>query len=352
MKKAALILVALLLLVGVSLSAEGKWTNWGEGIMYPIYKLGSADLTAGWGPVGWAPAGANAAANPSLYQQWDFAYDGDNFGFLAELEFNGSDFATALHHFGVYFKPFDMLKITMGAPRISDYKVGTFIEGAHTGRVMDGTYGAIVQLMPVDGLSVGAAVYVPNADPSTFTMDWEKAFGFAASYAIPNIATVLAQARLDQEWVEGTVDVKALQGIGLMASFKYDWTAGEEGIYALASAKGTVGPVNLALDAGLKNNVGTLFDTMAFAADVNAQYAINMTWALGATIGFDNGAGVVGSGEGTPGNGISLFPYVKAMFGDSYLKVGFVYAGGYDARDSLAAADAVIAVPVLYVISF
>jgi hypothetical protein len=352
MKKASLILVALLLVVGMSLSAQGKWTNWGEGIMYPIYKVGDADLTAGWGPLGWAPAGANAGANPALYQQWDFAYDGDNFGFLAELEFNGSDFATALHHFGVYFKPFDMLKVTMGAPRISDYKVGTFIEGKHTGRVMDGDYGALVQVMPMDGLSAGVALYVPNSDPSAFTMDWGKAFGFGASYALPDIATVLAQARLDQEWVEGTVDVKALQGIGLMASLKYDWTAGAEGIFALASAKMAAGPVDVALDAGLMTNAGALSDTMAFAGDLNAQYGINMTWALGATVGYDNGVGLVGSGEGTPGNGLSLFPYVKAMFGDSYLKIGFVYAGGFDAHDSVAAEAAVIAVPVLYVISF
>jgi hypothetical protein len=344
MKKASLILVALLLLVGVSLSAEAKWTNWGEGIMYPLYKVGDADATAGWGP-GWNGTGAD--------QEWEFDYDGDNVGFYARFGFGGKDIdVLPLLRYAVYFQPFDMLKVTMGAPRISDYRAATFIAGAHTGRVIDGDYGAVVQLMPVEGLSAGAVVYIPSVDPAVGTVDWGQAFGFGASYALPNIATVYGSARLDNEWFNVSVDVTALQGIGLMASFAYDWTAGEEGMYVLASAKAGVGPVNVALDAGLKNNVGTAFDTMAFAADVDAQYGLNDMWTVGAMVGYDNGVGLVGSGENTPGVGFSLFPYVKAGFGDSYLKLGFVYASGYDARDSLAQADAIIAIPIMYVISF
>jgi hypothetical protein len=70
-------------------------------------------------------------------------------------------------------------------------------------------------------------------------------------------------------------------------------------------------------------------------------------WTLGVTAGYDQGVGLIGSGEGTPGNGLVIFPYVKAGFGDSCVKAGFVYAGGYDSTH-----EAVMAVPIMYVISF
>jgi len=350
MKKASLILVALLLLVGVSLSAEGKWTNWGEGIMYPLYKVGDADATAGWGPVGWG-AGTDAA----IYQEWHFAFDGDNFGYEAMLNFNGEDTAVSLHHFNVYFQPFDMLKVTMGAPRINDYRWTSFIEGNDGyGRVNNGTYGAVVQVMPVEGLSVGALVYVPNMDPAlaTSTVEWDKAFGFGASYSMMNVGTFYAQARLDSEFFNVGVDITALEGVGLGAYFGYDWTDGADSMRVIASAKAGLGPVNLALDAGLQTNQGTAADTLVFGADVDAKYPLSDMWTVGATVGYDNGLGLVGGGAGTPGVGFSLFPYVKAGFGDSSLTLGFIYASGYDAHDSVATADAVIALPIMYVISF
>lgn len=340
MKKASLILVALLLLVGMSVSAEGKWTNWGEGIMYPFYKVGDLDATAGWGP-SWVGAGG-------AYTEWKLAYDSDDFGYYAVWAFDSGVNNLGLTRWAAWYQ-FGMVKATLGAPRVSDYRPASFIEGNHTGRMIDGNYGGVLQATPVEGLSLGAALYVPVAFAA---MDWGTAFGFGASYAIPDVATLYASARLDAEWVNASVNVTALEGIGLMASAAYDWTTGEDGLFALASAKLAAGPVNLAIDAGLKTNGGTLFDTMVFGANLDAQYPINDKWVVGVMGGYDNGAGLVGGGEGTPGAGVSVFPYLKALFGDNYVKIGFVYAGGFDAHDSVAAVEAIMAIPIMFVYAF
>lgn len=344
MKKASLILVALLLLVGMTVSAEGKWTNWGEGIMYPFYKVGDLDATAGWGP-GWVGSVSGA------YTEWNLAYDSDDFGYYAVWAFDSGANDNGLTRWAAWYK-FGMLKAILGAPRVSDYRPASFIEGNHTGRLIDGNYGGVLQAMPVDGLSLGVALYVADAAPSAGTIDWAQAFGFGASYAIPDVATLYASARLDAEWFNASVNVTALEGIGLMASVAYDWTSGAEGLFALASAKLAAGPVALAIDAGLKTNGGAAFDTMVFGANLNASYPINDKWSVGVMGGYDNGAGLVGGGEGTPGAGVSVFPYVKAAFGDNYVKLGFVYAGGFDAHDSVAAVESVIAIPIMFVYAF
>lgn len=344
MKKASLILVALLLLVGMSVSAEGKWTNWGEGILYPFYKVGDLDATAGWGP-GWV-GGVSGA-----YTEWNLAYSGEDFGYYAVWAFDGSANNLGLTRWAAWYQ-FGMVKATLGAPRVSDYRPASFIEGNHTGRLIDANYGMVLQAMPVDGLSLGAAMYVPDVAPSAGVMDWGKAFGFGASYALPDVATLYASARLDAEWVNASVNVTALEGIGLMASVAYDFTDGEDGIFGLASVKMAAGPVNLAIDAGLKTNGGTAFDTMVFGANLDVQYPINDKWVVGIMGGYDNGAGLVGGGEGTPGAGVSAFPYLKALFGDNYVKIGFVYAGGFDAHDSVAAVEAIMAIPIMFVYAF
>jgi hypothetical protein len=156
MKKTSVILVALLLLLaGVSLSAEGKWTNWSEGILYPFYKVGDADATAGWGPIDWASAGGATGQ----YAEWTFAWDGDNLGFTATLAFDGKDFAL-LNRFGIYYKFFNnMLKLTMGAPRI-EYRYTTKIEGGGVTRLINGDYGAVLEATPIQGMSVGEDLYV------------------------------------------------------------------------------------------------------------------------------------------------------------------------------------------------
>lgn len=348
MKKASVILVALLLLVGMSVSAQSKWTVWGEGIMYPFYKVGDADAGAGWGPINW---GTDTGSVTGQYNQWTFAYDADNFGYYAVFAFDGKAFgAIDLARFAAYYKFGSLVKLTMGAPRIN-YTAFSFIEGNHLGRWNNGSYATALEAFPIEGLSVGAEVIVDNVDPElNLGPDWGKMLGFAASYVLPNIATIYANTRLDQEYFNVSADVTALKDIGIMAGLKYTWTDGASGIFALAGAKMPVGPAKVALEAALQTNAGLSADVFAFGVDVDGQYALNDKWNVGVTVGYDNGVGNVGSGEGTPGAGFSVFPYLKAGFGDSYVKFGFVYASGFD--NDIGVVDATMAIPIMYVISW
>jgi hypothetical protein len=345
MKKVSVILVALvLLLASMSLSAEGKWTNWGEGILYPVYSVDMDGANAGWGPIDWAEAGGETG----IYNEFSFGYDGDNFGFSAVWGFDGKTVGN-LTRFGAYYKMFDMLKLTIGAPRIGDYRFTTKIDGAGVTRFIDGAYGMAIQVTPIENLSVGAALYVPDLDPSAggaAFLTKEKCFGAGASYALPDIATIGAIYNGDKNVVNASVNVTALKNVGIMAGYQLDWTLKDLAHKMYASLSAPVGPVNLALDGGF----GIAADN-TFAAELDANYVMGK-FALGVTGGYDNGFGLIGSGEGTPGNGLVVFPYVKANFGDSYVKTGFIYAGGYDAHGGVAKAASVMAVPVMYVISF
>lgn len=336
MKKVCVILVALLLLVGMSLSAEGKFTMWGEGILYPFYKVGDADATAGWGPDGWAPAGDGGP-----YNEWHFGYDGDNYGFYSVWAFEGKDLdAAPLHRFAAWYQPFDIVKVTLGAPRVADYRLATKVEGAGYTRLMNGDYGMALQLMPFEGLSLGAAMFVDTVDDA---LDIGNNFGLGASYTFTDIAKVVAQFRSDIEEMSFGADIMALEGIGLVAAYAINWSAADLAHSAFVSASMSLGPVALKADAAM--TYMTEFDV---GVVLNGEFALDKL-ALGASIGYDTAAVIVGSGEGTPGAGFSLFPYVKANFAnDSYLKVGFVYASG----NATTADTAIMGIPILYVVAF
>jgi len=351
MKKISVILVALLLLLAsMSLSAESKWTLWGEGILYPYYQVGSADATTGWGPADWAAAGLATGQ----YSEWGLKWDGDNFGFYGFFVFDGKTLVTApsplalgVGRFGAYYKFFNnMAKLTMGAPRVDDYRFTTKIEGGGVTRLVDGAYAGLLEVYPIEHLSAGVILYIDNVLPFE-TLD-SRDIGACLAYEFPNIAAIRAAWNNDKNLLNATVKVTALKGIDLMAGYEADWTAADLESKVFASGGGAVGPVNLAVDAGL-DMIG---DTTSFAAELRAEYALNDMWKIGVLGGYDNGVGLNGSGEGTPANGFAIFPYFKAGFGDSYVKVGFVYAGGYDAHGIKAKTDQVIAIPIMYVVSF
>jgi hypothetical protein len=335
MKKVCVILVGLLLLVSMSLSAEGKFTMWGEGILYPFYKVGDAEATAGWGPDGWA------VGDGGPYNEWHFGYDGENYGFYSVWAFEGKNLSDAyLHRFAAWYQPFDIVKVTLGAPRIADYRLATKVEGAGYTRLMNGDYGMTLQLMPLEGLSLGATMFVDTVNDA---LDIGNNFGLGASYTFTDIAKVVAQYRSDIEEISVGADIMALEGIGLVVAYAANWSLPDLAHSAFVSASMGLGPVNLKADAAI-----TYMTDFDFGAVVNGEFAMDKI-VLGASIGYDTAAVIVGSGEGTPGYGFSLFPYVKANFAnDSYLKVGFVFASGNDSNGNVAE----MGIPILYVVAF
>jgi len=235
-----------------------------------------------------------------------------------------------------------MLKITLGAPRVADYRLATKVEGFGYTRLMNGDYGMALQVMPIEGLSFGAAMFVdPLAVP--VALDIVNNFGLGASYTFTDIAKVVAQYRADIKEISVGVDIMALEGIGLVVGYAANWSAVDLAHSAFLSASIGLGPVALKADTAVVYM--TDFD---FGAVLNGEFAIDKL-ALGASIGYDTATVIVGSGEGTPGFGFSLFPYVKANFdNDSYLKVGFVFASGNGSNGNVAE----MGVPILYVVAF
>jgi len=341
MKKAWVFLFALVLLIAsVPLFAEGaapKWTNWSEGIVYPFYQVGTAPATNGVGP-SWIGAGA--------YQGWYFNYDGNNYGYATVFEFGDATFA-GVSFYSVYFKMFDMIKVTLGKPNVRDYRITDKINGNGWNALFNwgDAHGLAIQATPVAGLSLGLGLYVPNttASANAVALDFAKNFGLGASYAIPDVATIAVDYRADKSQFAIGANITAIKDIGITASYQADFANSAQLKHnAFVSASAAFAPITVAFSGVVK-----LAATMNYAAEVDLQYAM-APFALGITAGYDNGAGWVGSGDGIAGDGISFRPYIAANFDNgSSLKVGFVYAGG-----STNPAVAQMGIPIVYTWAF
>jgi hypothetical protein len=374
MKKACIILIALALLaLSVPTFAEppaaGSFHAWNQGNLFPYYKIGSADAVWGWGPQ-WDSA-------PGPDQEWTFAYDGTNYGFNGTFEFGGDQFVLGstnggqpLSWFGTYYKFGELAKVTIGKPRVSDYTEFSQMEGNNVAaRFMDSDWGALLQLFPVTGLSIGAVAYVPNVNAATTTFkvaDIGKNFGLAASYAIPNIAKISVDWRTiafanagggagvpDTPTAVGPtqllglgLNVSALKGFGLNAGFQMNMSNLNTPTKLFVSAStGMIAPISIALDFALAKAANTFY-----AVEGDVSLPLMNSWSVGARIGYDTGVGWFNQGVGD-WNGFELWPYItKAFDNGSSFKVGFVYASGSTATG--ATKLAVTAVPVIYVWAF
>jgi len=358
MKKAWVFLFALVLLfASVSVFADGaaaKWTNWGEGILYPYIQVGTAAASNGWGP--------NWDTKPGVDQEWTFAYDGNNYGYAATFEFGGNQFATGtsaadgpLTWWQAYYKFFDIAKLTFGKPNIRDYRLTTKIEAYGYNALFNwgDNNGMALQLMPMAGLSLGVALYVPsvNATLNTTALDFANNIGAGASYAIPDMATIAVDwkqaggANGTKQFYVG-VNVTAIKDIGIVAAYQADYSSSANLINsAFASVSAAFAPITVAVDAGLKMTASP--SNLYYSGELDLQYAMGM-WVIGATVGYDTGTGINGSGTGYPASGLQIYPYVKANFDNgSNVKVGFLYAGGTGTSPV-----ATMGIPVLYTVAF
>jgi hypothetical protein len=387
MKKAWIILIALALLafsmpIFADAPAAGSFHAWNQGNFYPVFAWGSNGAATGWGPTWDAVKGID--------QEWTFSYDGNNYGFNATFEFGGDNFgntgatatqagisyvsaAPSISWFATYYKFGDLVKVTIGKPRFSDYTDFTVIEGQNFKRFGDSDFMGILQVFPTTGLTVAAALYVPDNPAysnaaSNIGADYMDNFGVAASYAIPNLASVKVLYRMSEgtagnsgsttRLASGSVNISAVKGLVAEAGAQVD-TSNPSSTYltAWASAGLTMfAPLTINADLALKNTPAssTASTGTAYFAEVQAEYVVMAPWSIGAQVGYDGGSATTvkfgwyggGSGEWT---GLQIWPYVKAAFDNgSSLKVGVVYA----TADSAGNSNAVIAVPIIYVWAF
>lgn len=370
MRKVVILLVVFAV-IGTAAFADGKFTAWDYGLAFLYAQVGSGSAQAGWGPNFDAPKGDGPD------NEWAFSYDGKGYGFSAALEFalaltaGGQPGlgigATSWQWWGTYFKPFgDVLKITLGAPRI-DYVQWTYIEGygAYT-RYINSDLSVTAEIKPVTGLTIGLTEFIPwNGLPGNNLgmagtgepMDFGNNFGLLASYTMDNLGTFTAQyKRQDSAPAAATltsselgigVAISAIKNFAVNAAFGLRTDAAQDSLIGFsASAKVTMSPLWVAADVAYKEMTTSL---NSFAIEGAAEYDIGML-GVGAQIGYDDGNGVALIGELANGSwaGFELQPYVAANFDNgSYIRLGIVYASGAGPTGS-PQSNSLIAIPITY----
>jgi len=374
MKKLLVVLLALTCLGAMAFAdapAAGSFHAWNQGNLFPYYQIGSTAASMGWGPQWDAVHGID--------QEWTFSYDGNHYGFDATLEFGMDNFAntgltpsaTNISWFSTYYNFGDLVTVRIGKPRFNDYTEFSQVEGNNFKRFGDSDFMGILQVKPVTGLSLAAALYMPgdaqatavtNANAGT-SPDYSNNIGIAAAYAMPNLASVKVMYRANESTmgVSGSatklfsagVNVSAVKGLTINGDVQADISNSNDTIIKGFVAAGTsmVAPLNLSLDVFFESDQSPSLSKYGF--EVNAEYPIMTGWVVGANVGYDGSSqsntyfGWFNQGVGDWG-GFEIWPYVKANFDNgSSLKIGVVYATATGSTS-----NATIAIPVIYVWSF
>jgi len=197
-------------------------TSWGR---YQANVIDS-DGNMSMGPGGWASVGAKGT-----FTDLSLGYDAKTYGLSATAEFNSADIflntedtktlvtSTSLRDYNGWVKPFNgMVKFSAGKLRSGDYRLADNDSNGFNSRMDD--YGYMVQLFPVDGLSIG--YYNPISSDGTAMKFDATLLGFGASYALKDIGTFYAQylgSKTNETFVGA--NVTAIQGLGLLVGYTY-----------------------------------------------------------------------------------------------------------------------------------
>jgi len=306
MKKALVVLLALVLGAGLLFAADAKWSAWIEGDIVLYDDAGNAYVGPGWG-----------TAAGGQYSLLSLSYSEDNFGFAMTDEFGSDNWNVALRNITGWYKLFDgMVKLTAGKIRTRDYEPTSNVEGtAVVTRLMNKDWGVELQLMPVKGLSVGVFAKYPVAAAAA---DYANALGFGVSYDIENIAKISATYSLVYDEVSASVEVKAIKGLPILAQFMYDLTTSD--IKGLLSTSYSMDKLSIALDAEIISSAA--FD---FGVEANVGYALSDMYKVGATLGYATAGGAFFTDLGT---GVGVYPWVNVTVGGGSLNLGFCLSTG------------------------
>jgi hypothetical protein len=328
MKRALVVLLALVMGAGLVFAADQAPAKWGA------YLEGNF--------VFWNQDGQVAATD--WYTAYTLSYAESVFGFTATMEPAQTDFAISWRNVQGWYKLFDgMLKITLGKDRIGDYRATTFIEGggAYT-RIANAEWGTAFQVYPVEGLSAGVFVKFPTA---LADQDYVNSLGVGVSYAVAKVATINALFRtMDSGIVSPYVDnelgisatINAIDGLALMVGYGvklYD-SINDPLHNILLSAKFTsLENFTFMLDANLA------YQTVAdYAVELEVDYALNESWTAGVNLEYGtNGYGPLAD------TGFYAYPWIQLAVGSaSSLKFGFAFETD----------PTIWSIPLFYVMSF
>jgi len=386
MKRLVIVLVALAIVAGFAFAdmaaPVSKWTAWDYGLAFLWSQTGSNSAVAGWGPD--FDSTGKSAAGPD--NEWVLGYDGNGYGFSSALEFALAPTAggqpglaignTAWQWWGAYFKPFgDVVKVTLGAPRI-DYVQWTYIEGfgAYT-RFINSDLSVTAEIKPAAGFTVAIADFIPsdmavgvlNIAHAGYGMNFDLGnnFGLLGSYTMANMGTLTVQYKKQDTELPGAsassnlgvgVAITAIKDIAINAALGYD-TVNSLATVSASTKITMFNPITVMADVAFKQ-----FDTAApgnggytgnaFAIEGDVSYAIDK-YSVGVTFGYDdgNGTGLMGELASNAWAGAEVYPYVQANFDNgSYLRLGFVYAGG--AGSSPLLNQSLVALPITFLWAF
>jgi hypothetical protein len=405
MKKLLIVLLALTV-IGLFAFADDAmapapvsgWHVWNQGDFIPYASVDGGSGIAGFGP-NWDTAKGGD-------QEWDFTYDGKNFGFDAGTQF-GTDAAFAdsfnLDWFDMYFKFGDsanpFAKFIVGDARNSSYNVMSYINGNPVEQRMLNGYGEYMgelEFYPMAGLSLAVVNFVPavlqTAAPVA-TANLAANFAIAGQYTIPDTATIMAFYKayqtngpagvagidsgdtstpgiVNNQYLSVGAKFTAIKNIGVQAALAYDFSTVGNGSGTDAATAMTafyVGATtsmipNLALSADFFLHTNSNYTV--FTIEAQGTYTLTPAWGVGAFVGYDEGAGQFNGGSGDSviagfngaGAGFLLFPYLNYTVdgGNGNVKVGFCYVSGGVSNDANLNVKTLSAwgIPIVYTVSF
>lgn len=311
--KKALVFLLVLSLVGTMAFAEITVGGWGR-IDFITGSNTTNDTVVMYSGPSWA-SGARVGVN--------FAGKSDNMGFNLNIDSNGNTLGVG-DQAKIWAKINDMLTIELGKVQGDKLrgKLGGTALITSPGGDEDGifkrfypTMGTLINLTPVEGLYIGAAL-----DPNTSTENKTaevvmKNIQAGAGYTIPDVGLArvqyLGSDNDDARFVQAAFQLTAVKNLNADVGAKF----------ALGKAQHSItGQINYTLDAlGLMTRFNTAFGN---SEDTDLDVAVQLTYKLtdpysiGAEFGFFN-ALVEASRE------IQGGAYLRLSYGNGYVRAGF-----------------------------
>jgi hypothetical protein len=338
MKKLLIVLLALTV-IGAFVFADdaaaapkpiGTFGSWNTGSVSLYQQVGSNTAQTGWNNQ-WD------GANTGIDQEWGFGYTGNNFGYTSRFVIGGDQFMPTLASFDTYYNLTKQIQIAIGKPRGGEYReIGTLVDGISGNFFCNALPGVELNLSPIDGLTASAFLTTPWANTDIAYAD-DLAFG--AQYSMAGLFTI-----------NGMYQGKNVAGTASYVSLSASVTPIKDLTIVANAAFPNGGNSTIAVSAGyvlmtaltVQADFGFQSGTSSIATEENVAYALG-TYTLGARFGYQDGKGVglYGSSmadisaSAAAGNGVLVYPYVKANFDNgSFIQLGVAYQGGANGASS------------------
>lgn len=233
MKKLALVLIVLLALSGVAFAEDANLPTVGAWL--------HTSATVDQSGVDFGPAWGQGNGDTASYLLFWLNWSGDDVGFSGNVVAGMDTLPLGMRNWHVYYEFMDdMFKVTVGKIRSGEYRYTDFIRHSNYGggglmsRVSGGaTNSVMLQVFPVDGLSIAANVQV---DPAYTLEQTALATSYYAKYTAADLVEVVGgfdiNGDLASAYAFGGFKVLAVDGLDAEAVYVYN--AGASSVNASA----------------------------------------------------------------------------------------------------------------------